>query len=877
MRIVYRILPMLRSLFRSRRIDADLEQELQFHIERETEANIARGMTPANALRDARRTVGRVDDVREASRDERPGVSARRTASDLRFGMRLLARSPVFAVAAVTIIALGMASVTTIFSVVYGVMLRPMNFRDPERLVSIWSTRPAPGADHLFPNAADVIEWRASNRSFEDIALARSSAANFNFVGSGEPERLQAGRVSVNLFSVLGVSPALGRAFIDGEDRDGNDRVVILGDALWRRRFGGDSAVIGRKVVLSGAPYTVVGVMGPEFQYPTRDAQAWVPAVFDPRELTRETSQNYRVVARLKPNVTLDAARADLAAVVARLAQAQPATNRDVGVLVESMLRDAVRTVRAPLLALVGAVCCLLLIAALNLSNLLGARAEARRGEFALRLALGASRSRVLAQAVAEVVPVIAIGGVLGIGVAAGALRLFVANAPPSMPRVDSVGLSLPVIIVSLLILAVTGVLASVIPMIRTWRMDFTTLSRDGGRTLTGGRRQAAARRIGVALQIAFAIPMLVGASVLVRSALKVTQVDLGFQPDGVATFHLAVPRSKYGTDAQVADFYSRLAGAVSRIPGVAHTGFVNRLPLAGGQTISSVVEKANGDTVALGSVDSRPVTPDYFAALGITLVSGRLFTERDDANSPAVSIVDDALARQMWPNGDALGKRVRNPGGEWSTVVGIVSRVHNEGVDIEPRPQMYWSYRQVTQDRMVLVVRGAGSPDALIPPVRQAVREIDPEQSLYDVSTMQAVVERSLAQRTLVTTLIAAFGAIALLLAAVGVYGVIAYGVTQRLREFGIRVALGATRGAVARMVVSQGVSTALVGATIGLAVALALSGALSTLVYGVAPHDLASLASAVGAMITVAAIASYIPARRASSVDPAVALRNE
>jgi putative ABC transport system permease protein len=300
-------------------------------------------------------------------------------------------------------------------------------------------------------------------------------------------------------------------------------------------------------------------------------------------------------------------------------------------------------------------------------------------------------------------------------------------------------------------------------------------------------------------------------------------------------------------------------------------------LPLAGGQTISSVVEKANGDTVAMGSVDSRPVTPDYFAALGIKLMSGRSFTERDDANSPAVSIIDDALARQMWPNGDALGKRVRNPAGEWSTVVGIVSRVHNEGVDIEPKPQMYWSYRQVTQDRMVLVVRGAGSADALIAPVRETVREIDPEQSLYDVNTMHAVVERSLAQRTLVTALIAAFGAIALLLAAVGVYGVIAYGVTQRLREFGIRVALGATRGAVARMVVSQGVSTALIGATIGLAVALALSGALSTLVYGVAPHDLASLASAVAVMIAVAAIASYIPARRASSVDPAVALRNE
>lgn len=877
MRILYRILPNLRSVFRSSRIDAELDEELRFHIDRETEANIARGMTPAAAQREARRVVGRVDDVREASRDDRPGLGARRAASDMRFGMRLLARSPVFAVAAVAIIALGMAAVTTIFSVVYGVMLRPMDFREPERLVSIWSTRPAPGADHLFPNAADALEWRATSRSFEDIALARSSAANFNFVGDGEPERLQAGRVSVNLFAVLGATPALGRAFVAGEDKDGNDRVVILSDALWRRRFGGDSTVVGRTIVLSGAPYTVVGVMPPAFQYPTRDAQAWVPIVLDPRELTRETTQNYRVVARLKPNVSLERARAELAAIAARVAASQPAANRDVGVQVESMLRDAVRTVRAPLLALVGAVCCLLLIAALNLSNLLGARAESRRGEFALRLALGASRSRVLAQAVAEVVPVIAIGGALGIGAAAAALRLFVAHAPPAMPRVDSVELSIPVILVSLFVLAVTGVLASTIPMIGTWRADFTTLSKDGGRTLTGGRKRATARRIGVALQVAFAIPMLVGASVLIRSSLKITEVDLGFRPDGVAAFHLAVPRSKYATDEKVADFYARLVDAVSRIPGVAHAGMVNRLPLAGGQTISSVAEKSDGTPIELGSVDSRPVTPGYFTALGIALRGGRAFNQHDDATSPAVAIVDEGLARQAWPDGNALGRRVKNARGEWATVVGVVSSVHNEGVDIEPRPQMYWSYRQVTQDRMVLVVRGNGSAEGLIAPVRQAVRDLDPEQSMYDVGTMHAVVERSLAQRTLVTTLIAAFGAIALLLAAVGVYGVIAYGVTQRIREFGIRVALGAQRGAVARMVVAQGVSTALAGAAIGLACALLLAGALRTLVYGVAPHDIVSLAMSVFVMIVVAAIASYIPARRASSVDPAVALRGE
>lgn len=877
MRTIHRILPTLRALFRSRRIDADLEEELRFHVERETEANIARGMTPADAAREARRIIGRADDVRDVSRDERPGVSVRRTASDMRFGMRLLGRSPVFAAAAITIVALGMGAVTTIFSVVYGVMLRPMDFREPEQLVSIWSTRPTPGADHLFPNAADVAAWQRSTRSFDGIAMSRSSAANFNLVGDGEPERLPAGAVSTNLFAVLGVSPMLGRAFVSGEDQDGSNRVVILSHGLWQRRFGGDSSVVGRVVQLSGALYTVVGVMSAGVSYPTRETQAWVPAVFEPGELTREVTQNYRVVARLKPGVTLDAARGELAATTARMRADMPVADRETGVLVESMLRDATRAVRAPLLALVGAVCCLLLIASLNLSNLLGARAEARRGEFAVRLALGASRARLVAQAVAEVVPVLVIGAALGIAIAAAALRLFVVNAPPNMPRVDSVGLSVPVTLVALAILSITAVIASVVPMMRTWHADFSTLAKDGSRTSAGGRRQAATRRMGVALQIAFAIPMLVGASVLIRSSLKVMDVDPGFRPDGVATFHLAVPRSKYPADSQVADFFGRLVERVATVPGVTHAGMVNRLALVNGQTMSLVAERAPGDTVLFGAVDRRLATPDYFRALGITLRSGRAFTEFDGANAPLVSIVDDGLAKQVWPGENALGKRIRHPGGEWSTVVGVVATVHNEGVDIEPRPQMYSSYRQVTQDRMVLVVRGEGDGASLIAPVRQAIREFDPEQAVYDVNTMRTVVDRSLAQRTLVTTLIAAFGAIALLLAAVGVYGVIAYGVTQRLREFGIRVALGAPRGAVARMVVGQGISTALVGAAVGLVCALALSGALSTLVYGVAPRDLASLAGAVGAMLLVAAIASYIPARRASGVDPAVTLRNE
>jgi putative ABC transport system permease protein len=335
--------------------------------------------------------------------------------------------------------------------------------------------------------------------------------------------------------------------------------------------------------------------------------------------------------------------------------------------------------------------------------------------------------------------------------------------------------------------------------------------------------------------------------------------------------------RNKYPTDTMVADHYTRIVEAVASIPGVAHAGLVNRLPLAGGQTMSSIAERSDGSQVDLGFIDSRPVTPDYFAALGISIRKGRVFGEHDNFNAPIVSIIDDVTAKTTWPDGDAIGRRVQTPNGEWSTIVGVVSRVHNEGVDIEPRPQIYWSYRQLVQDRMALVVRTSGDAAAIIAPVRRAIRDIDPDQALYDVQTMSTVVERSLAQRTMVTTLIAAFGAVALLLASVGVYGVIAYGVTQRLREFGIRIALGATRSGVLRMVVGQGVSTATIGAAIGLVVALGFSGVISSMVYGVAPRDVVSIAGALVIMLLVALVASYIPARRASSVDPAEALRNE
>jgi putative ABC transport system permease protein len=876
-RIVHQIMARWRALFRSAHIDADLADEMHFHVERETEANIARGMSPEAARREARLTFGSVDVAQESARDERPGAGIRQMLRDLRFGARLLRKSPVFGITGVAIVALGIGAATAIFSVVYGVMLRPLPFPEPERLVSIWLQR---NLARNYPAAADAIDLRQLRRVFEDVALFRS--ANLNLVGGCpqggcDPQRLQGSRVSPNLFSVLGVSAALGRTFARDEDQAGRERVVLLSDALWQGQFGGDRAVVGRQIRLDGSLHTIVGVMPPDFQFPSSAYQAWVPLVLDPAELTRQVTENYRVVARLDPRATLDQARLEAAALAKRLAASY---RTGAGMTVDSMLDDAVRDVRPALTLLLGAVSFLLLIACVNLSNLFAARASTRRGEFAVRLALGASRTRLIAQAIAEAAPVLLLGGVLGVTLAEWAVRAFVVTAPAGLPRVESIALSAPVVAFSLALLVVTGLAASVAPAIQAWTSDFTTIAKDGGRSATSGRGRAAARRAGVAVQIAFALPLLVGASLLIQSAINVTRVDVGFRPERVTTLKFEVSRSKHPSDRQVADYYARLVEAVRAVPGVANASLVNRIPLDGMQTNPVRFMNAPGTTDELTNVDTRTVTPEYFATLGIRLVAGRAFTEHDDPGAPEVAIVDERVARTIWPGEMAVGKRFREPpwrGGRWITVIGVVAHVRTHGLEVDPLPQVYWSYRQWTQDRMVLAVRSATETGALIAPVIAAIRSVDPDQSVYEMRTMTEIVGRSVSQRRLTTLLMAGFSGLALLLAAVGIYGVVAYGVTRRMREFGIRAALGATRGDVTRLVVWEGTSMAIAGSAVGLVLAIAAASVMSNLVYGVAPNDVASILGATTLLMLVACLASYIPARRAAGVDPGLTLKAE
>jgi putative ABC transport system permease protein len=880
MRLRDRLRVLTQSWFRSGRLDQDLDEELRFHLEEEIRAQMARGLSRDDARLAAHRSFGNLDEIKEISREARSGAAVRQLIRDMGYGCRLLRKAPAFASAAILIVAVGIGAATAIFSVVHGVLLRPLPYENPESLISVWTRVPRLGQPRVLVNAADHREWRASSRVLEDIALVRP-IANFNLVGDGEPERLLGARVSANLFSVLGVEPALGRVFTEEEDEIGREDVVLLSHALWKRRFGGDPGMIGRTIRLSGKPHVVVGVMRPDFQYPRSEFQVWTPLTVDPRELTREIpGYNFLAVARLKPGKTRQDAQSEMDVVAARLATAHPESNRDVGVEVVGMLDDAVQPVRGALFLLLGAVLCLVLIACLNLTNLLGARARSRGREFAVRLALGASRRRLVLQALAEVVPVLVTGGLLGMGLAAVAVAAFIPLAPATLPRAASIELSAPVLAFSASLLALTGLVAGLLPAAQGFRADLSQATRSTSRGATGDRRHARSGQILVVTQIALAVPLLVGAVLLARSFATLTRIDPGFRAENVLSLHLAIPRSKYPGDPEVAAMCTRLLGRVAALPGVASAGMVNRLPLGGvGQIGMIEVENPGAVSAPQYHVDWRTATPSYFTTLGIPLREGRLLTEQDREQAPPVALVDEQLARAQWPGQSALGKRFRLPvdGAPWIEIVGVVGHVRHDGLDVDRRPQVYWNHLQRAQDRMVLVVRAATDLRSLTPAVLQAIRSVDPEQPVYDVRTMDEVVERSLGERWLSTALLGAFAGISLLLSSVGVYGVVAYGVTTRVREFGIRLALGAERGAVTRLVLGQGAALATLGTLAGLAAALVLGGVMDSLLFGVAARDAASLGLSAALLLGVALLASYLPARRAAAIDPALTLRSE
>jgi len=868
----------LRALLRQRAVDAELRDEIQSHLQQLIDENIAAGMSPRDARTAALREFGGVQQLMEESRDARDVAWIANLGHDIKYGVRLMTRSPGFAAAAMLTVALGIGATTAMFSVVYGVMLKPLPYRDPDRLVNIWSTAFKRGLPRAYVGMANVYDFRARNHVFEGIAALRA-VANFNLTGQGEPERLNASRVSANLFPVLGVTPLVGRTFTEDEDEIGHDHVALLTYGLWMRRFAGDPAIVGRTILLSGVPHTVVGVMRPDFAYPSREFQIYTPLTFDPQELVNRLNYSYLAVARLKPRVTVEQARAEISTIAAQLEREYP-IQEGIGVEVVSMLADTVTPVRKPLYILLAAVAAMLLIGCANLANLLLARALARQRELAVRAALGAARGRLVLQSIGELVPMLVAGGALGLVAAVWIIDALVPLLPAEIPRVENIGLHAPVLAITIVTLALVGIFVGVWPALEASSRGLTASVADLSRGVTGGPRRARLRDLLVVAQIAATLWLVVAAALLARSFAELKQVDPGFNPDRVYSAQLAIPRSKYSDDRDVAAFCARIMARVAALPDVTSVGMVNRLPLAGGaQTGPIEFEGIDPKIGSVPNVDWRTVTPDYFRTVQIPLLSGRSFTEVDEAAAPLVMIIDERVARAVFGSANPIGRRLRIPVANqpWHTVVGVVGHIRHDKLDEDVRPQVYWNYKQRTQDRMALAVKTHGDPAALASSLAAAIRSVDPEQPVYDARTLEAVVDRSLGSRWLQTVLLGAFATIALLLASIGVYGVIAYAVGQRRREFGIRLALGATRREIVRLVMRRGATLFAAGAAIGLGAAATTARVLATLLFNVPAFDPVSFGFATLVLFFVALAACGIPARRAARVDPSVALRAE
>jgi putative ABC transport system permease protein len=860
--------------------DRELAEELATHLEMQVEENLRAGMSPAEARRRALVKLGGATQAREECRRRRGFPVLEDLWQDLRFGARTLRKSPGFTLVAVLTLALGVGANSAIFSVVNAVLLRPLPYKDPDRLVMVWEK----GNPDEFPinsvSAANFIDWREQSRVFEGMSVL--GRASFNLTGAGEPLRVDGRRVSANLFRLLGVEPQLGRAFLPEEDDPGAGRVVILSHGLWQRRFGADPSVVGRPVNMNGHSYTVVGVMSPQFQFPSRQDELWVPIAFAPKEAASRGNNSYEVLGRLKQGVTLGQAQAEMNAIASRLKRQYPDVVKSDATVVVSLHEQTVGDIKTALLVLLGAVGFVLLVACANVANLLLARAAVRRKEVALRVALGAGRMRLMRQFLTESVLLAALGGALGLLLALWGLSVLKAFVPESLAEVKNVALDARLLGFTAAVSLVTGLVFGLAPAAQASRLDLNEMLKEGGRDSSSGRGGDRLRGLLVVAEVAVSLVLLIGAGLLVNSFVRLRSLDPGFSPENLLTMSVMLPQQKYPDHARRVAFFSELTSRVEALPGVRAAAVTNWIPLTlQGDTFGVSVEgRPDPGPDKRPDVVTRVVSQDYFDAMGIRLLRGRKFDERTDrADSRPVAVVSETMARRLWPGEDPIGKRVQpgepDPNG-WIEVVGVAGDVRQFDLAAEPRLQMYLPYAQFEWFvPRQLVVKTDGEPAGLAAAVRKTVWELDRDQPVSDVRTMEEVLSGSVARQRFSTLLLGVFAALALLLAAVGIYGVMSYAVAQRTREIGIRIALGAQAGSVLRLMVGQGLKLAAAGVALGLVGALLLTRLMSSLLFGVSATDPATLVCISVVLVGVALLASYIPARRAAKVDPLVALR--
>ncbi len=806
---------------------------------------------------------------------------------DVVYAMRTLMKKPSFTVTALLPLALGIGATTAIFSVVYAVMIRPLPYDNPETIVQVWETRPRMRMSHRPGAGAFTMdhfrEWRDDNTVFEHIA-AYGSQAEFNLTGSGEPRRISGTNVSPDLFAMLGVSPAMGRSFELEEETPGKDRVILLHHKTWRTLFGGDREVVGTTLRLDGQPYTVIGVMPEGFEFPEPDTQFWVPLALGPSQ--PGVVEMMPVIARLKEGVTIEQAEAEAQALIARLRQESSEDDpRHQGVEVHlgSMQEQMIDPVRPALWVLLAAVGLVLLIVCSNVANLLLSQAVGREQEVAVRAALGASRFRLMRQMLTESLLLGLVGGGLGLLLAYWGVRLLVRLNPGDIPRLGEVTIDSPVLLFTLGVAIVTALVFGSVPAVRTARVDLNRSLKEGGETHGLGLfRRSRGRSLFAMLEIALALVLLVSAGLMIRSFVRLIQVDTGYDPRDTLTLSVNLPRSKYNQAMVQKAFFDQLLDRVSHVSGVQAAGIVNVLPLSRARYVMGLQIEGRPPVTRredMPRADFRLVSPGYFQAMGVPLTKGRLFSAQDGPEAPPVVVINQSLANTYFPDEDPVGQRF-----QFGEIIGVVGDVRSFGLDREPSSEVYLSYEQATgrlaeaMSTMHLVLRSRGvDPLSLAPELRAQVLTVDPEMPIDDVLTMEQRLSNSVAGPRFYAVLLGLFSALALILAVSGIYGVVSYSVSRRTAETGIRLALGARAGDITKMVVGEGMFLALIGVGCGVLLSFAVTRVLSSSLFGVSTTDMTTFVGVAFLLISIALLACYIPARRASRVDPVDALRYE